>query len=293
MERTTPKSVNLIHDVSWSDSKIAVQIDSFLSQAPHMSDTSRILAKCQQELNDLDIPSYFSPSATYTVPSTSPLVTKLRLSKINDELKNLRLAHINDQGKYRQEIAPIQSILDERAFVNDQIIQLWIEQHTPKAATSLVDLNSVEDDDVDEDDDDVKEKKLKSDFSAADLENLTSLRKRLLTSNPNSMLDKTNDYHDSIQEDILLELSGFATSLKDSAMRLSSKIVEDATIVEKTNENLLKNSDLMGLIDKNLNNYVLNKTGGKISFWFLMKVLVGVFVLFFLMVALIKIFPKM
>jgi SNARE protein 1 len=36
----------------------------------------------------------------------------------------------------------------------------------------------------------------------------------------------------------------------------------------------------------------LNKTGGKIGFWFLLKVLAAVFVTFFLMVALIKIFPK-
>lgn len=248
-----------------------------------MSDTSRILSKCRQELNDLDIPSYYSPSSSYNIPSTSPLITKLKLSKINDELKNLRLAYKNDQDKCRQEITPLQSILDEKTFVNNQIMQIWIESYSPKEQTQNVNVTA---DDVEDDLNEI------ADDSVADQENLSSLRKRLLTSNPHSMLDKTNDYHDSIQEDILLELTGFATSLKDSALRLSSKIVEDATIVEKTNENLLKNSDLMGLIDKNLNNYVLNKTGGKISFWFLIKVLAGVFVIFFFMVALIKIFPK-
>lgn len=257
-----------------------------------MAELDRLLSKYNQDLIDLDLPSYYAPSSSYKLPITSPIVTKLKLAKIKDEFDNIRNSNDVDLLTRKGVISQLQSVLDEKIYVSSQLCELWINSKKPVSSSSTA-TSANASSDLNEEKADEKLIDTPAITTATSTSDLSSLRKRLLSNSKASVLDKSNDYHDSIQEDILLELTGFAQNLKSSAMKLSSKIVEDAQILEKTNENLLKNSDLMGLIDKNLNSYVLNKTGGKISFWFLMKVLVAVFVAFFLMVALIKIFPKM
>ncbi|CAK7897202.1 hypothetical protein CAAN1_27S00760 [[Candida] anglica] len=258
------------------------------------TELDRLVERYHQDLLKLDIPSFYDPSSSATHYNSdtpvSPLITKLKLSKIDEDLTNIRAAY-SDNDYASKVVAPVRSLLDEKIYINHEIILQWQHtQDTNKDAQGITHADGQSQDPY---------ASTSTQFSSipnttsplAD-DNLSSLRKRLLSTSNNHLLDKSNDYHDSIQEDILTELTGFAQTLKDSALRLSSKIVDDATVLEKTNENLLKNSDLMGIIDKNLNNYVLNKTGGKISFWFLIKVLLAVFALFFVMVLVIKIFPK-
>jgi SNARE protein 1 len=246
-----------------------------------MTELTKLLSSYDQQLEDLGLPSFYTPASSYTPPATSPVVTRLKLDKLADELASIR-ATTQDA----RTLAAIQSAIDEKVFVNNQLLELWRAHNRPPLPPAPAAVVAGDDDDVEN----LNASVARADDGAGD--NTSSLRRRLLADSGHSVLDKSNDYHESIQEDILQELTGFALSLKDSALKLSSKIVEDTTVLERTNEMLLKNSNLMGQIDKNLNSYVLNKTGGKIGFWFLLKVLAAVFVTFFLMVALIKIFPK-
>lgn len=256
-----------------------------------------IVDQYHTEVLELDIPSFITPSSSYK-PTVSPYVNQFKLNRISNDIPSIKI----ELNKYKShktyqdvsdKMLQLQNLLDEKTYVNKKLISTWVLDNSIKS------VNGNDDQDADIN--------LTNRDEAAELheeeDNLLSLRKRLLsggthtslddTSNNKSAIDKTNNYHESIQEDILNELTGFAANLKQSAVNLSTKLLDDNTILNKTSDNLMKNETLMQSVGNNLNNYVTNKSGGKISFWFLMKVLLGSFVLFFLMVVIIKIFPKM
>lgn len=129
-------------------------------------------------------------------------------------------------------------------------------------------------------------------------EDLASLRKRLLqdgasTSLDNASTDQMNEYHETFQENLLSDLGELASALKTSASTLSSKILDDSKLVSTAGENLEKNLNLMLTVGTNLNGYLNEKTGGKISLFFLIKTMVFVFVLTFFMIVIIKVLPRM
>lgn len=120
---------------------------------------------------------------------------------------------------------------------------------------------------------------------------ITELRKRLLTNS--SLLDNSNTYHETIQEDLIHDLTNLATDLKNGAINMSYKLVADEKMLSRTQNTLAANEKFMNIVGNNLNNYVMNKSGGTISFWFLIKVAVGSVVLFIIMLIIINILPKM
>lgn len=129
-------------------------------------------------------------------------------------------------------------------------------------------------------------------------EDYASLRKRLLADGASSQFDnadrdRVNAYHETFQEDIMGDLSELASSLKTSAMSLSSKIVDDLKLVSATGENMLKSLTLMQTVGRNLNGYLSEKSGGKITLFFMIKTMAFAFVLFFFTVVIAKILPKM
>lgn len=137
-----------------------------------------------------------------------------------------------------------------------------------------------------------------SPLPATNEEDLASLRKRLLqdgtsTSLDNASTDQMNDYHETFQEDLLSDLGELASALKTSASTLSSKILDDSKLVSTTGENMERNLTLMLAVGTNLNGYLNEKTGGKISLFFLIKTMVFIFILTFFMIVLIKILPRM
>lgn len=89
------------------------------------------------------------------------------------------------------------------------------------------------------------------------------------------------------------ELTGLASSLRESAISFSAKLADDNKALDKTSDAMYKNETMMRQVGNNLNNYVTNKTGGKISFWFLLKLTLVVYAVFFGMVIIVKIFPKL
>lgn len=124
-------------------------------------------------------------------------------------------------------------------------------------------------------------------------EDITSLRKRLLSTSSIVPQQQINTYHENLQQDLINDLSSLAGDLKLGAYNLSMKILEDNYLLSKTSDNLMKNNNLMDLVGGNLNNYVMNKSGGKILFWFLLKTLGFILTLFLVMIIIIKIFPKL
>ncbi|EGV61988.1 hypothetical protein PSN45_000700 [Yamadazyma tenuis] len=119
---------------------------------------------------------------------------------------------------------------------------------------------------------------------------VNELRKRLLENNRSSL---TNDYHETLQQDLIHDLSDMVSDMKDGAIRLSKKIMDDNVLLSRTQDNMMKNDSLMNTVGSNLTSYVLNKSGGKISFWFLIKTMAAVVVLFLIMSIIINILPKM
>lgn len=185
-------------------------------------------------------------------------------------------------------------VIDEKLYVVDQLIEWYNIENTPRA-------NSTSKETREESPSNLTSSTGNGHGNVND-ENLTELRNRLLSNSkskfnlesasPNDV-DKLNTYHESIQDDILNELSQLTSTLKTSAMSLSSKILgDDLSILNETNENIIRNSNLFKVIDRNLNSYLESKTGGRISLWFLLKCVVGVIGVFLLMMIFVVVVPR-
>ncbi|QBM86315.1 unconventional SNARE protein 1 [Metschnikowia aff. pulcherrima] len=221
---------------------------------------------------------------------TNPFLEKLTLQKIQQDLPRL-LRAVNEHRSsklyqlLKSKIQDLLDHLDECLYEVDSATSEFLkryEKETIQASDS--DALTTSEPEVDE----------------TKGENYASLRKRLLADGKTSLLDaenssseKMNDYHETIQEDLLGELGTLASALKSSARSLSAKIVDDANLVSETGENMMKNLTLMQSVGTNLNAYLSEKTGGKITIFFMIKTMAFVFVLFFIMVVLTKILPKM
>lgn len=243
-----------------------------------------IVDRYADEVNQLNIPDLLDPSIDSI--QTSPFTNKLVLNKIANDLTIL----LGDISKYKSnknyaklhtEINALIIKTNEKSFVNEANLRNFIAVNSP------IESQKVEQ---------VDESQLVPELEE-DEENLSQLRSRLLSSNSysnlNKPIDNQNSYHESFQEELLSDLTDLASTLKSSALSFSSKILDDSNILSKTSENLHLNNNLMNLVGDNLNNYVSNKTGGKIGFWFILKVMVSVFLLFIVMILLIKVLPKM
>lgn len=203
--------------------------------------------------------------------SKDPVITKFEIKKIKHDIIDLKiqLNHFKSNKKYssiNEKLSSLQLIVDQKSHK----LKKSIKEVTPEV-TVQVETTPVPD---------TKE----SDYN--------ELRQRLLSSS--TVLERSNnDYHENLQEEILLDLSNLASDLKNGAIQLSYKLIEDEKLMSKTQENLHSNENFMSIVGTNLNSYVMNKSGGKISFWFLVKTMLLIFVAFLMMIIIIKILPKM
>lgn len=102
-----------------------------------------------------------------------------------------------------------------------------------------------------------------------------------------------NEYHESIQDDIVNELSELTSTLKSKAIEFSNKLLnQDSDILQQTHDNLSINRTMFDTLNKNLNDYLLNKTGWSISIWTLLKFAVALIVIFVVMLLFIIIVPR-
>ena len=261
-----------------------------------------------------------------TVPSsqylqTSPYVAKYKLDLIQCSLINLlstldnnnyskthKQQTKNSSNSYTRTKNKLEHLLsneiDEKLYITNELIKIYNQQNTPPAPHFSDEYSMSPSSKT------LHQKHLSTSSHRSSIipegDNLNELRHRLLSSSSFSNnskgqsetlagedASKLNTYHESIQEDILNELSQLTSSLKTSAMTLSSKILgDDLNILNETNENMVRNSNLFKVIDRNLNDYLENKTGNRISLMFLIKCVVGVVIAFIVMMFFIAIVPR-
>ncbi|KAI5956890.1 hypothetical protein KGF54_000508 [Candida jiufengensis] len=262
-----------------------------VQQQPSIQTITNIIKNYEQEINDLNLPNLITISSNQTTKA-SPYIPKLKLQLIQSSLLQQLSSLQNHQRNknYKSLKSKIESLLidliDEKLYITNKLIDIYNSQNSPSSSIEITTTNPQ------------PEQILKQrNSSIAETDNLTELRKRLL-STPSKKLTTTttesqNDYHESIQEDIINELSQLTSTLKQSALNLSTKILgADLQVINETNENLIKNSTFLKSIENNLKNYLGNKSGNKISIWFLIKMSVVIVVVFIVMVLFIGIVPR-
>lgn len=216
---------------------------------------------------------------------SSPFLTKVTLNRISNDLIPIRqqLNHFKTHKSYTSLNSKYNALVyqvDKTKFNNDKAVE---DIKKSRRKSSVIQH-------VEEVDDISKGVESPSTNIRSQKNDLNELRKRLLQDS-NSQL--TNDYHENIQQDLMKDLSNLASDLKDGAITLSMKILDDNNLLTKTQENLIKNDNLMNVVGGNLNNYVMNKLGGKISFWFLIKASLGLTLAFVVMLILINFLPRL
>lgn len=247
-----------------------------------LSNVATIVSQYELELSDC------SQSRS---PNSNPFLEKLTLQKIQQDLPRLlRAANEYKSNKaytlISKKLQQLSDSVDEGFYEQEQASKVFLDRYSKPTEVSVPESTvSTPENETEQ-------------FSG---ENYASLRKRLLADGAATSLDndanasseKMNNYHETFQEDLLSDLTELASSLKNSARTLSAKIVDDANLVSETGENLMKSLTLMQSVGTNLNAYLTEKTGGKITIFFMIKTIAFAFVLFFLMVVLTKILPKM
>ena len=222
--------------------------------------------------------------------TTSPYIYKFKLNSIKNDAINVR-SHIstsNIPGKRLQVINDklsylLSDLIDEKLFIVDKMIVLFNNQCDPKVSETQTETS----------DPDVTP--TTTGFVSENAEDISLLRKRLLSGGTATSLDDTdkNEYHDNLQSDLLQDLSELTNTLKNGALNFSHKILgDDLSILNETNENIIKNSSLFKVIDKNLSGYLENKTGGKVGLFWILKVTALLVIGFLFMVLIIKIIPQ-
>lgn len=250
----------------------------------------RLLRQYQSEIDELAIPDLIEYSINPAPPKSSPYLTQYKLQHIEKELTAIRqnvITSYKPNTKNYNEILLtcnhlLNTVVDEKSFTVSKLIEAYDTENnpTPEPTAPVQESDQI---------------------PPVEDEDLSSLRQRLLAGGKQTQLldseqsnERLNNYHESVQDNILNELVDLTSGLKDSALRLSSKILnEDLNILNETNENIIRNSNLFKVIDHNLNHYLENKSGGKISLMFLIKLTLAIVIGFLFMVIIIKIIPKL
>lgn len=272
-----------------------------------------ILSQLNKDVQELDIPTLYQLSTTpttstnTTIPKASPYITKFKLIQIKNSLTNLNNqfhANFTSSNKHYHNVKQTLDKLyineiDEKLYIVDKLIIQYDQANSPTAS------NSGDDDNDQQKQKQEGEQNLQHGDSGVitNDEELSSLRQRLLSSsklhqinqdnNNDGDTTKLNEYHESIQDDIVNELSELTSTLKSKAIEFSSKLLnQDSDILQQTHDNLSINRTMFDTLNKNLNDYLLNKTGWSISIWTLIKFAVALIVIFVVMLLFIIIVPR-
>ncbi|CDK28294.1 unnamed protein product [Kuraishia capsulata CBS 1993] len=123
-------------------------------------------------------------------------------------------------------------------------------------------------------------------------DSMTALRKRLLSTQRSSQLDTIEDknkYHETLHEDYLKDISFFVGQAKSTALRFQQALSNDASILKEASEELEKSQGKLGKVGQLLSHY--HRTG-KLSIWFYIRLILALFIGFFICLLLIQILPR-
>lgn len=255
---------------------------------------SHALVDFRNQVLALPIPSLIefaeSPHASIDL---SPYVSILRLNHVKSCATSLKLKlalrySSRSQGftdTIQECDALVNTLIDERLYIASQLLQKFEALHEPPTSRESGPNLSLE--------------RRRSSSLKVPEEELASLRRRLLAGGRTDSLttkptvDRQNVRHELIQEDIMNELVDLTASLKLLALKFSHNLIsQDMSILNDTSEAMVRNTGLFKTIDQNLNQYLQNKTGGKIGIWFLLKMVAILVLVFLIMVLVIKIIPR-
>lgn len=267
-----------------------------------------ILSQINKDVQELDVPSIYQLSTTTTtantIPKTSPYITRFKLLQIKNSLTNLNdQFHANFTSSNNKHYHNVKQTLD-KLYINEIDEKLYI---VDKLITQYDDANSpttLNGDDQQQQNQQGEQNLQRGNSGViTNDEELSSLRQRLLSSSKLHQINqdntsesdstKLNEYHESIQDDIVNELSELTSTLKSKAIEFSNKLLnQDSDILQQTHDNLSINRTMFDTLNKNLNDYLLNKTGWSISIWTLLKFAVALIVIFVVMLLFIIIVPR-
>lgn len=255
---------------------------------------SHILSDIESQVLALPIPSLIEyAESPLAFIDSSPYVSILHLEHVKSCITSLRSKLGLRYSPRSQGLTDtiqacddlVNTLIDERLYIANQLLQKYEALHQPPTLEESSSAPSPE--------------RRRSSSLKVPEEELASLRRRLLAGGRTDSLtttptvDRQNVRHELIQEDIMNELVDLTTSLKLLALKFSHNLIsQDMSILNETSEAMVRNTGLFKNIDQNLNHYLQNKTGGKISIWFLIKMVVVLTVVFLVMVLLIKIIPR-
>lgn len=228
-----------------------------------------ILSQINKDVQELDIPSIYQLSTTTTtantIPKTSPYITRFKLLQIKNSLTNLNdQFHANFTSSNNKHYHNVKQTLD-KLYINEIDEKLYI---VDKLITQYDDANSpttLNGDDQQQQNQQGEQNLQRGNSGViTNDEELSSLRQRLLSSSKLHQINqdntsesdstKLNEYHESIQDDIVNELSELTSTLKSKAIEFSNKLLnQDSDILQQTHDNLSINRTMFDTLNKNLN----------------------------------------
>lgn len=129
------------------------------------------------------------------------------------------------------------------------------------------------------------------DYSAT--EDIDTLRSRLLNTNYNQLdeietTEVQNNYHNSIQQELIDSLPSMVTSLKEQALQFQGLIKQDANVLREATQNFEASHGKFDNVNALLSKY---HKEGRLGFWFYIRVIAMILVSFLFMLIIIRLIP--
>lgn len=124
-------------------------------------------------------------------------------------------------------------------------------------------------------------------------ESIESLKSRLLSTR-HDQLDQVestelqNNYHDSIQQELIDSLPSMVSSLKDQALQFQEMIKQDAVILKEATQNFETSHGRFDNVNTLLSKY---HKEGRLGFWFYIRIISMVLVSFLFLLIIIRLIP--
>lgn len=124
-------------------------------------------------------------------------------------------------------------------------------------------------------------------------ESIESLRSRLLSTSHNQLdqvqsVEVQNNYHDSLQQELIESLPSMVSSLKEQALQFQEMIKQDAVILKEATQNFETSHGRFDNVNTLLSKY---HKEGRLGFWFYIRITSMVLVSFLFLLIIIRLIP--
>lgn len=124
-------------------------------------------------------------------------------------------------------------------------------------------------------------------------ESIESLKSRLLSTRNNQLdqiqsVEVQNNYHESIQQELMDSLPSMVSSLKEQALQFQEMIKQDAVILKEASQNFENSHGKFNNVNTLLSKY---HKEGRLGFWFYVRIISMVLVAFLFILIIIRLIP--